>query len=97
MSSASYTNTRHLVAGTEGMSRLGGNQPEGAGNPLQRWGSVKEIADGTVYLFSDTGSYVNGEVLVVDGGGWRAPASMGGKEMSYPGFLLADLSTKAKL
>ncbi len=33
-------------------------------NPLGRWGTVKEIADATVYLFSDAGNYVTGHVLV---------------------------------
>lgn len=63
------------IAGTEGMERL--SDPESAKNgkatrgiPLGRYGTVKEIADATVYLFSDTGSYVNGDVLVVDGGSW---------------------------
>lgn len=32
--------------------------------PLGRMGSVKNIADATVFLFSDTGSYVNGDVLI---------------------------------
>lgn len=32
--------------------------------PLGRFGSVRDIADATVYLFSDTGSYVTGQVLV---------------------------------
>jgi peroxisomal 2,4-dienoyl-CoA reductase len=32
--------------------------------PAGRYGSVKEISDATVYLFSDAGNYVNGEVLV---------------------------------
>lgn len=27
-------------------------------------GSVRDIADATVYLFADTGSYVNGQTLV---------------------------------
>ena len=58
------------IAGTEGMSRLGNREAEAAGSafkkvPLQRYGSVKEIADGTVFLFSDTGNFVNGSVLVV--------------------------------
>ncbi len=63
------------IEGTEGMKRLGNRESEKSGAayrkvPLQRYGSVKEIADGTVYLFSDAGSFVNGGVLVVDGGDW---------------------------
>jgi len=71
------------IAGTEGMERLGSSFKR---IPLQRYGTVKEIADGTVYLFSDAGNYVNGEVLVIDGASWRSPSSMGG--LQYPGFLL---------
>ena len=86
------------IAGTEGMERLatkagreGGGEGGGQGRkgiPLARYGTVKEIADATVYLFSDTGNYVNGEVLVVDGGAWRTSgANMGGFE--YPDFILS--------
>jgi NAD(P)-dependent dehydrogenase (short-subunit alcohol dehydrogenase family) len=32
--------------------------------PLGRLGSVRDIADATVYLFSDAGSYVTGQTLV---------------------------------
>jgi len=58
------------ISGTEGMDRLGSREEEADGAafkrvPLQRYGTVKEIADGTVYLFSDTGNFVNGSVLVV--------------------------------
>ncbi|KAF4627766.1 hypothetical protein G7Y89_g10389 [Cudoniella acicularis] len=95
------------IAGTEGMARLGDKDAEASGaaqrkNPLGRYGTVKEIADGTVYLFSDTGSYVNGEVLVIDGGGWRVTGSFEGKR-SYPDYLFdgsfakADAGRKAKL
>ncbi|RQM06868.1 hypothetical protein DH86_00000010 [Scytalidium sp. 3C] len=81
------------IAGTEGMERL--SDPESAKNgkatrgiPLGRYGTVKEIADATVYLFSDTGSYVNGDVLVVDGGSWRAMNYLTAQQ--YPDFLLGD-------
>lgn len=32
--------------------------------PLGRLGAVRDIADATVYLFADSGSYVTGQVLV---------------------------------
>lgn len=32
--------------------------------PLGRFGHVRDISDATVYLFSDTGSYVSGQTLV---------------------------------
>ncbi|RFU25652.1 hypothetical protein B7463_g10678, partial [Scytalidium lignicola] len=81
------------IQGTEGMERL--SDPENRKNgdrfkgiPLGRYGTVREIADATVYLFSDTGSYVNGDVLVVDGGSWRAPQYL--TAQPYPDFLLGD-------
>lgn len=32
--------------------------------PLGRIGAVRDISDAAIYLFADTGSYVNGQVLV---------------------------------
>lgn len=91
------------IAGTEGMARLGGREAERNGSaykkvPLQRYGLVKEIADGTIYLFSDAGNYVNGEVLVIDGGDWRSPGAPGGARSAYPDYLLDDtFERKSKL
>jgi 2,4-dienoyl-CoA reductase [(3E)-enoyl-CoA-producing], peroxisomal len=84
------------IAGTEGMERLGSKDDENSGSafkriPLQRYGTVKEIADGTIYLFSDAGNYVTGEVLVIDGANWRSPSAMGG--LQYPGFFADDSFT----
>jgi gluconate 5-dehydrogenase len=36
--------------------------------PARRWGSVDELAPATVFLCSDGAAYVNGHLLVVDGG-----------------------------
>lgn len=52
---------------------------------------MKEIADATVYLFSDAGSYVNGHALVVDGASWRTSTSTMGAQVPYPEFLLNDM------
>lgn len=62
------------IAGTEGIERLSRKEEAEASKktvPLGRWGKVKEIADATVFLFGDAGNFVNGQVLVVDGGSWR--------------------------
>jgi enoyl-[acyl-carrier-protein] reductase (NADH) len=59
------------IGGTEGMDRLALPNATYEHVPSGRAGLVKEIADATVYLFSDAGNYVNGANLVVDGGGWR--------------------------
>jgi len=55
------------IGGTEGMERLARKEDiEGMGRriPSGRWGTVREIADATVYLFSEAAGYVNGTVLV---------------------------------
>ncbi|KAG4442311.1 hypothetical protein IFR05_002235 [Cadophora sp. M221] len=91
------------ISGTEGMARLGSREDEGNGSaykkvPLQRYGLVKEISDGTIYLFSDAGNFVNGEVLIIDGGDWRSPGAPGGARSAYPDYLLDDtFAKKSKL
>ena len=55
------------IAGTEGMERLataGGQEKAGKAVPVGRLGTVRDIADATVYLFSEAGGFVNGEILV---------------------------------
>ncbi len=36
--------------------------------PLQRWGTVEDVAHATAFLASDKSSYITGHVLVIDGG-----------------------------
>lgn len=82
------------IAGTEGMERLS-KQDEASkkqgmkGIPLGRWGETREIADATIFLFSEAASYINGHVLVVDGGQWRMGTGMGRGAWQYPDFLLS--------
>ncbi|KAK0513346.1 hypothetical protein JMJ35_004332 [Cladonia borealis] len=81
------------IAGTEGMERLA--RKEGSDQvktrvPLGRYGTVKEIADATVFLFGDTGNFVSGQTLVVDGAAWRTQSANPGAGFPYPDFLLKD-------
>jgi len=55
------------IAATEGIARLVRNSAKQSSMkkvPTGRYGTVKEIADATVYLFSDSGNYVNGSTIV---------------------------------
>lgn len=87
------------IANTEGMSRLSGVGDDVMGKriPSGRLGSVRDISDATIYLFSDSGSYVNGHVLVVDGALWRMGGAVGvGTEIGvqYPDFLFTGQIAK---
>lgn len=85
------------IANTEGMDRLSkranSKDPTGPSHapsiPVGRWGLIKEIADATVFLFSDAGNYITADNLVVDGGSWRIGAGSPGGEFKYPDFLLS--------
>lgn len=87
------------IGGTEGMERLAKSDPESLARsvkkvPLGRLGLVKDIADATVYLFSDAGNFVNGSTLVVDGASWRVNAGGPGSSWEYPDFLLSGASVE---
>lgn len=80
------------IANTEGVERLlpaSGKAAATKMQPLGRFGSVRDIADATVFLFSDAGSYVNGQTLVVDGASWRIASGSIGAGLKYPDFLLS--------
>jgi 2,4-dienoyl-CoA reductase [(3E)-enoyl-CoA-producing], peroxisomal len=63
------------IEDTEGMKRL---VPEPIKQklrqrvPLGRFGMIADIENAAVFLCSDAASYINGAVLVVDGGHWLA-------------------------
>jgi peroxisomal 2,4-dienoyl-CoA reductase len=63
------------IGDTEGMKRL---VPEPIKEklrqriPLGRFGKIADIEKAAVFLCSDAAAYINGTVLVVDGGHWLA-------------------------
>ncbi|KAH7074963.1 putative peroxisomal 2,4-dienoyl-CoA reductase SPS19 [Paraphoma chrysanthemicola] len=81
------------IAGTEGMSRLSKKMDTSEVMvdrvPLGRLGNSSDIADATVFLFSEAASYITGSSIVVDGGAWRTHALQPGEDFAYPGFLLS--------
>jgi peroxisomal 2,4-dienoyl-CoA reductase len=69
------------IEDTEGMQRL---VPEPIKErlrktiPLGRFGRIADIEKAAVFICSDAASYINGTVLVVDGGQWLASNRMVG-------------------
>src|SRR6266480_2520625 len=67
------------IEDTEGMTRL---VPEPIKEklrkrvPLGRFGLIKDIENAAVFLCSDAASYINGAIIVVDGGHWLASNSL---------------------
>ncbi|HLV25759.1 MAG TPA: SDR family oxidoreductase [Gemmatimonadales bacterium] len=47
------------------------------GIPLGRWGDPRDIGNAVAFLVSPAGSWITGEILVVDGGEWLARKSGG--------------------
>lgn len=82
-----------MIAGTEGADRLtpkGGEDYIASRIPLQRVGAKDDIANMTVFLFSDAGNYCTGTKFVVDGGAQHFP----GPWLPYPDSSLDPQSLK---
>jgi peroxisomal 2,4-dienoyl-CoA reductase len=68
------------IGDTEGMKRL---VPEPIKEklkqriPLGRFGLIEDIENAAVFLCSDAASYINGAIIVVDGGHWLAANRLG--------------------
>jgi NAD(P)-dependent dehydrogenase (short-subunit alcohol dehydrogenase family) len=62
-----------------------------ARNPLGRFGTVEEFANLAAFLVSDGAGYINGEVVVMDGGEWL----QGAGEFSVLGRLLTEQEWQA--
>lgn len=68
------------IEDTEGMSRLVPAEVKEKLKrkiPLGRFGRIKDIEEAAVFLCSDAASFINGVVLVVDGGQWLSANPLG--------------------
>ncbi|KAH7909091.1 hypothetical protein BJ138DRAFT_1011516 [Hygrophoropsis aurantiaca] len=79
------------IGETEGMSRLKNQaQDKNPGYPLGRIGHLKDVANATVFLFSDAASWITGQILAVDGGCEHIRSF----QLPYPQALLDPESVK---
>ncbi|KAG8741774.1 hypothetical protein FRC10_002441 [Ceratobasidium sp. 414] len=88
------------IGNTEGMDRLAPQTTEEerralglavvADIPLQRWGHIGDVANTTVFLFSDAAKYITGQVLAVDGGSLHTFKN----SLPYPSGLLDPSSVQ---
>jgi peroxisomal 2,4-dienoyl-CoA reductase len=68
------------IEDTEGMSRLVPEQVKEKLKrkiPLGRFGLIRDVENASVFLCSDAASFINGAVLVVDGGQWLSNTLVG--------------------
>jgi peroxisomal 2,4-dienoyl-CoA reductase len=68
------------IEDTEGMSRLVPEQVKEKLKrriPLGRFGRIRDVEQAAVFLCSDAASFINGAVLVVDGGQWLSANTLG--------------------
>ncbi|ODQ82786.1 hypothetical protein BABINDRAFT_159293 [Babjeviella inositovora NRRL Y-12698] len=83
------------IAGTEGFDRLTRGVDLKKQIPLQRYGTTRDIAEATVFLFSPAGTYITGTTQVVDGAQWHMGFKYG--EDIYPVGLTKMLNEPSKL
>jgi NAD(P)-dependent dehydrogenase (short-subunit alcohol dehydrogenase family) len=63
-----------MMVGSPTMARFADDNPDRfTHNPLGRAGQPEKIAYGALFLASDESSYVNGAVLLIDGGPLSCP------------------------
>ena len=69
------------IEDTEGMQRLVPEPVKQALRkriPLGRFGRIADIESAALFICSDAASYINGTILVVDGGQWLSTSRLGG-------------------
>ncbi|KAH8091385.1 2,4-dienoyl-CoA reductase [Cristinia sonorae] len=76
------------IGGTEGMDRLSTKDKTatdwGLITPAGRLGDIRDIANATVFLFSDAANWITGQILAVDGGNEHLRTT----QLSYPQAVL---------
>jgi peroxisomal 2,4-dienoyl-CoA reductase len=92
-----FSHTRLLgcihLGGTEGFSRLTNqtrSENDSSTYPLGRVSHVKDVANATVFLFSDAAANITGQILPVDGGNGH----MASFQLPYPQSILNPDSVK---
>ncbi|THH23275.1 hypothetical protein EUX98_g7904 [Antrodiella citrinella] len=83
------------IGGTEGVDRLStaSGSDWGLLSPAGRLGDIRDIANATIFLFSDAASYITGQILPVDGGNMH----LGTTQLPYPQAVLDPESVKAEI
>lgn len=84
------------IGNTEGFNKLVPNKENFESKiPLQRVGKTEDIANATIFLFSQASIWITGSILVVDGGFWQM-GNFNTLDM-YPNVLRGKLLEKSKL
>jgi len=79
------------IGNTEGMSRLSNQSGSKEHHyPLGRVGDLNDVANATIFLFSQAASYITGQILPVDGGCEHLRAT----QLPYPQSVLDPESIK---